>query len=381
MEIEEYYSKLDQLANELETLQVATHEYLENKISEENEEIKDLISFRNGFIDSKDRDKVLGYLPIGFFKQFFGDERVTCFVLTFEIDEIKTKNDWKKRCELYNIDQPLFRLEPTLFQQIRTKANGTQDFELINYSSFEPINDSEIIKASNSYTLIDNALNPIIVAWAKENFKQNHLYIRANPHKVFKEQPTQMLFESILMPANPNWWKKLTIHNRMKEGASYILENCSPNVNKSQFWEFRVKNIRRLEVITKRNNIGNLSMMIEELTSIDSQGLMFGRMIHLDTDSPFGTDFYDSTLNHLDLAINVYIDNDALLREKENLATGDKTIDASYRTHLLRIENIPFKALFGFVISFLESQTLVGEWFEDQFKNKGLEKWWPKAKF
>ncbi|WP_025866310.1 hypothetical protein, partial [Prolixibacter bellariivorans] len=202
-----------------------------------------------------------------------------------------------------------------------------------------------------------------------ESFKDNPLYIRVNPFKAFKEQPLQTLFESILMPANPNWWRNLSIHNRTKEGASYLLDDCSPAKNERQFWEFHVKKIRRLEVIAKRNSKGNLSMMIEELTNIDSQGLMFGRMIHLDTDSPYGTDFNDSTLNHLDLAINVYDGKGASLRNDDNLSAGNKSTDASYRTHLLRIENIPFKALFGFAISFFKSQTLTGEWFEDQFQN------------
>jgi hypothetical protein len=127
--------------------------------------------------------------------------------------------------------------------------------------------------------------------------------------------------------------------------------------------------LRRLEVIAKRDNNGNLSMMIEEITGINDNGLMFGRMIHLDTDSTFGTDFNNSNLNHLDLAINVYENDIAAKRLKDNLANGKKTVDSSYRTHLLRIENIPFKGLFGFLVSFFKSQTLMNEYFEDQFKN------------
>ena len=170
------------------------------------------------------------------------------------------------------------------------------------------------------------------------------------------------------MPANPNWWKNLTIHNRAKEGASYILDDCSPKENYRQYWELHIKNIKRLEVVAKRNNNGNLSMMIEELTGIDNHGLMFGRMIHLDTDSAYGTEFEESKLNHLDLAINIYEGDIAKKRLEDNLAEGNKSTSASYRTHLLRIEDIPFKGLFGYVTSFLKSQTLVNEWFEDQFQ-------------
>ena len=180
--------------------------------------------------------------------------------------------------------------------------------------------------------------------------------------------PSGMLLESILMPANPNWWRHLTIYNRTKEGASYLLDDCSPKDNNRQFWEFHIKNVNRLEVIAKRNNNGNLSMMIEEITNIDTHGLLFGRMIHLDSDNQFGTPFDKATLNHLDLAINVYDGETAVKRLNDNLATGTKTVDASSRTHLLRIENIPFKGLFGYAISFFRSQTLINEWFSDQFR-------------
>lgn len=107
--------------------------------------------------------------------------------------------------------------------------------------------------------------------------------------------------------------------------------------------------------------------MIEELTHIDNNGLVFGRMIHLDTDALFGSDFKDAKLNHLDLAINIYQHETAKNRLEENLAYGNKTSDATYRTHLLRVENIPFKSLFAYVSYFLKSQTLMQEWFKDQF--------------
>ena len=368
MTIEQYYEELEKLSDLIEDSGRAVHEYLEDLINKKDSLIAKLIDFRKSFVDSKEQDKVMSYLVIGFFTQFTGIERTTCFIITFEIEEVKTKKNWKKRCERYSAAQPLFKKEPDLLDQIRTKDNGSKDNELLNYNAFKHINESEILHFRESFTLIDYALNPHIIVWAKDNFKDKPLYIRANPNKVFEVQPPQILFESILMPANPEWWKKLTIFNRTKEGAAYTLDDCSPKENYRQYWELHIKNIRRLEVIAKRNNNGNLSMMIEEITGIDSHGLMFGRMIHLDTDSKYGTDFENSTLNHLDLAINIYEGDAAKQRLNDNLAEGNKTTDASYRTHLLRIEGIPFKGLFGFVTSFLKSQTLIGEWFEDQFR-------------
>lgn len=373
MDIENYYKNLEILAVKINDLGVATQDFLNSELNNGNKGIKDLLDFRIDFIDEREIERVSSYLIIGDFLNFTEIERITCFMMTFEIDEIKSKLGWKRKCENYDMSQPLFQKEPALFDAIRRRDNGVQDFELINNEAFEQINNSEILRINNSFTLIDSELNPLLYTWTKENFTDKPLYIRANPYKVYNDIPPQRIFESISMPANPNWWKNLSIYNRNKEGACYILDDCSPKENMKQYWELHVKNILRLEVVAKRNNNGNLSMMIEEITGIDGKGLRFGRMIHLDTDSPYGTDFENATLNHLDLAINVYEGENAVSRGDDNLASGDKTIDASFRTHLLRVENIPFKALFGFVTSFFKSQTLINLWLEDQFQMPPIE--------
>jgi hypothetical protein len=238
---------------------------------------------------------------------------------------------------------------------------------LINLSALNQIGDTEVIQFQGHYFLIDYCLNPSGLAWVKGNFPNKPLYIRLKPFKVFDQRPPGRLFESILMPANPNWWKNLSIHNRQKEGAAYQLGEDEYPGNQQALWEYKVNNINRLEVIAKRDNNGNLSMMLEELTGVDQNNMVFGRCIHLDTDHKPGTNFDDAILNHLDLAINVYEDENGKKRLTENLAHGQVTSDASYRTHLLRIENIPFHSIFGFVLIFFKSQTLVQEWFRDQF--------------
>lgn len=368
MEIEIFYKKLEEVAEEIIKQGVSTHEYLEELIQKNDSTITDLINFRKEFVDSGDQEKVMPYLVIGFFNKYSGIERITCFLLTFEIDEIRTKNSWKKRCELYSLEQPLFIKEPTLFDFIRKKDNESFDLELIDFNYFEQINESEIVKYRDSYSIVEYSLNPTILTWANATFSNKSLYVRLNPYEVYDQRPDQKLFESILVPANPNWWKKLTIYNRTKEGASYVLDDCTPKENPLQYWELHIKNINRLEVIAKRNNSGNLSMMIEEITGIDHNGILIGRMIHLDSDNEYGHDFENAILNHLDLAINIYEGENAKNRLNDNLANGNRTTDASYRTHLLRIEDIPFKGLFGFVTSFFRSKILINEWFEDQFR-------------
>ncbi|MCE7044394.1 hypothetical protein [Dyadobacter sp. CY312] len=366
MEIDKYYQTLDQLADDCAKSGLATHHFLENIIETNRNLFDELIAFRKSFVGAKELDEVRGYLVIGLFREYKGIERATCFVICFELGEAATQKSWKQRCEVYSPSQTLFTKAPHLFEHVL-------NHDLIDRVALTQIDDSEILQITSGFTYLDYALNPLIASWAISNFPDKKIYLRANPHKYFDKQPLQSISESVLMPANPSWWRKLTIHNRTKEGASYILEDCSPKDNIQQYWELHIKKIKRLEVIVKRSNNGNLSMMIEEITDIDNHGLLFGRCIHLDTDSKFGTDFENSVLNHLDLAINIYEGDAAKKRLYDNLASGTVTTDASYRTHLLRIEQISFKALFGFVVSFFKSQTLINEWLEDQFYGRDAQ--------
>jgi len=91
---------------------------------------------------------------------------------------------------------------------------------------------------------------------------------------------------------------------------------------------------------------------------------MIGRCIHLDTYAPPGTSQGAARLAHLDLAINVYRGVDRAARIGNTLQHG-KAQDATYRTHLYRIEDVPFPALFAFAALLLKSKTLLGEWLGD----------------
>jgi len=368
MDIDEYYKILEQLAEDCIKSGLATHVFLENRIEKNRKFFDELIAFRKTFVGDKEFEDLRGYLEMGFFINYSDIERATCFVICFELEEIVTKKTWRQRCEKYNNSQELFINAPHLL-------NYVLNDELINRVAFTQINNSEIlqIKKGGGYTLLDYALNPLIASWTISNFPDNNIYLRANPHKYFNERPPQLFLESVLIPANRNWWRNLKIYNGDKEIASYILEECSPKDNLQKYLEFHIKKVRRLEVVAKRNYNGNLSMMIEEITDIDNYGLRFGRCLHLDTDSEYGTAFENSVLNHLDLAINIYEDEVAKKRWEVNLASGTVTIKASYRTHLLRVEQIPFKELFVFVDLFFKSKTLVNEWLEDQFFGKNAK--------
>lgn len=335
--------------------------YIEKLINLNDEVIYSIVSFRKNTINPTENFNYVKYSQ--YFSNLMFEDRIACFAVCSDLEDLTIKKNWRLRCEKYSQNQALFKFEPSLLNFLRKKSTGAIDFELIDSSKFQLINRSSILSFNNktAFVYLDFAINPALLTWAKENFPKNKLYIKINPHKVFREIPDKN-FEFIkIIPANPKWWKKVKIHNKTKEQACYILEDSNDRFDVE-------KNILRLEVIVSRDNNGNLSMMIEELTKIDSQKMAFGRCIHLDSSDPFGTDFFKVTLNHLDLAINVYEGDNAKNRLENNLAFGGKTENASYRTHLLRIDGIPFKYMLGFAEGFLSSKTLFQEWIEDQFQ-------------
>jgi hypothetical protein len=370
MEIEDYLNSLEALAKgcfaQFPTLNPP--QFIEDLITTNKKYIDSLISFRKDYLSEAEINKALALFPIGVFKHYSTEiERVTCFAICAELTSTVRKLEWRQRCNKYNTEQPLFVGTPALITALRKKQNGAIDDELLDITALEQKGESEVVKFSGGFSYLEKSLNPAVLNWARTTFVQLPLYVRVDPYFYFSTEPPQRLVESITIPANPIWWKNLAIHNRMKEGAAYQLDDCSPKENQQQWWEKHMYQIVRLEVIAKRNNNGNLSMMIEELQILD-EDLLLGRCIHLDTDSAFGTAFEDSFLNHLDLAINLYEKQDANFRLLDNLAIGEKTVDASYRTHILRIERIPFNGVFGFADMFFKSKTLINEWIQDQFR-------------
>lgn len=182
----------------------------------------------------------------------------------------------------------------------------------------------------------------------------------------------------MVVPPQGKWWKNLKVYNRTHVGCSFILLGNDPS-NSADYIDYHRHNVRKLQVVASRkDSIENgvvkpyLSMLIEELSEFkhptDPNRLyVIGRMIHLDTDAEIGTPFENAVLKHIDLAYNLYIDNDATIRMNQDLSNGGKVQDATTRTHILRVEDIPFDSIFKFSISFFRSKTLVSEWFSNEF--------------
>jgi hypothetical protein len=178
--------------------------------------------------------------------------------------------------------------------------------------------------------------------------------------------PRSLLQEAIIRPIDPNWWSTLKVYPGKKDGLAHeLLPPSSPKDDLETWWEFHAKGIRRLEMFVGRRNSGNLSVMIEELTRpVGNYEQVLGLCVHMDTDSAVGTAALDARLNHLDLALNWYPGADGKTRLNQRLHEG--MVQTATRSHLLRIENIPFTGLFEISAAFFTSRVLVREWLSAQ---------------
>jgi hypothetical protein len=369
MDIDEYLNQVKRGVDTCIDRSISNQKYVEDLLISSHELSREIIEARTDLLCPSDYEKFGGYLEIGFFKEFEASERLALFSFMFDIGNDLKVSFLRRTFERYEIGQPLFYGEEDFFDCIRKTSAGSPDLELIDPKYLKNIHDSEIFERNGNFFKTDEYLNPALYSLCKKTFPSSPIFIRLDPTKRYSSQPLCQINEEILIPANPNWWKHLNVHRRNKEGSSYFLYPKEPSKeSKQEYWEYHTEGIRRLEVIAKRNNDGNLSMMIEELSDKDSDvGITIGRCIHLDTDDGIGTPFNESNVNHLDLAINVYEGDASRRRYLGNLAKGVKVENATFRTHLLRIENVPLKSIFLFVKVFFKSKTLKSDWLADQF--------------
>lgn len=312
-----------------------------------------------------------GYLEIGYFQRAAADRRLAWWLFYFDIAHEFENLSLEGSCELYSKVHPLFQGTPSLFAKIRRtipangKSSGVPDLELIDEKAIQPIEESELVALNPGYGQLVASLHRTIPALARQLYPDAPRFVRLDPHFWSANQPFMRLEEVAIAPADPTWMAQLSLPPRTDTFAAYLLEDCDPKANMAQYRDYHVRGIRKLEVVATRRREDYLSMMIEELPRDDApNGLMVGRCIHLDTHARSGTSKGDARLAHLDLAINVYRGVDRAARIANTLQHG-KAQDATYRTHLYRIEDVPFPALFVFAALFLKSRTLLGEWLDD----------------
>ncbi|MFO0680521.1 MAG: hypothetical protein U0234_00655 [Sandaracinus sp.] len=358
-EADQYFERLGALADTL-VGEGRTGSDLAQRNMDRFEDVK-LVALRRALLSSQDRAHVSGYLATGLFSAMEQEDRLAAFTVVIELDEEVTRRDLTRRFKRYEDTQPLFQLSPALWESARKT-------ELIPATMFRHLRRSGLVEVhGGGWARLDPLLPPELLVWTQATFPAASLFVRLDPYFFSSSMPAEPLKEAAVRPSRPDWWKDLSLRAREKDGGHYELQ---PPVELTgatldQYWEYNVRCVRSLEVYAERDKTENLSMMIEELSQERRAARMMGRCIHLDTDAEPGSPASTATLNHLDLAINVYLDEAAARRKPMRLSDG-KVEDASTRTHLLRIESVPFAATAEFVRQFFQSTVLFDEWARDQ---------------
>lgn len=362
----EYEIGLERLADACVANQLNPAKHLEKLLLEQDKSATDLFTFSQFFFDKHDVERADGYLEIGFYKNKTDEERAVFFCLEFELESVIRRKRLINLCKKYNDKQALFEQIPDLTDYIRAKGSrkGKPGNELVDYSALKQLGKSEIVQFEDQFTEL-SGINPRLSEWISSTFPQCPLFVRVNPDVVSGTQLPQLLTEEFQLNPYTFDWDSFKFKDALLEAAQYDLQDIAVSQEtKVNFWDYRIRGIRSLQISTTRK--GNYrSFLIEDLSDKNGANeILIGKCIHLDSKS-FNDDKIDEQiLDHLDLAINVYESDNRALRLNETLCDG-KITDANYRTHFLRIDNVPIKSLPVFLHLFLTGTTLTNKYLSD----------------
>ena len=314
-------------------------------------------------LNERDKNIASAYLPLGFFKDFEDDARMACYIMVIEAEYMRDLNRQKIACTPYNGSEAIF--ENSTIRKRRNK-------DLIEGMVGERNYGSNIFKTGDKWGYYDKRIPLQIYNWLEDCFKGNKKRIRIDPKGLYDSKPPQMIVECQIYPAKWQWWKNLTVYKGCSTGSSFMLLGNDLHQH-GDYYDYNELHVRWLQEVVKRYNDGNMRMTLEELSdfthpTVSNKRYVIGRMIHLDTDAQVNSSFENATLNHIDLAYNLYIDDDANNRLGQHLCDDNTVQDATLRTHILRIEDIPFSSIFKLAHSFFKSRTLTDEWIEKEFR-------------
>lgn len=321
------------------------------------------IKYRKEKLTENDWNRVSAFTTLGYFKEFDLREKAACYCIVMEAEYNRELERLIRDCSPYDGNEPIFN---------NPEIKDRREKDLIKGLVGERTYGSNIFKLGDKWGYYDHRIPLQIYDWLEDCFKNNAKRIRINPEGLYPYRPPQMMIECLIMPSKWQWWKNLEVYKGTHTGSSYVLLGNDPQQH-GDYYDYNALNVRCLQEVVTRRNSGNLSMMLEELLEYkhptdNNQEYVIGRMIHLDTDAQVGAPFANAVLNHIDLAYNLYIDDEATARLGQELCAGEPVQNATRRTHILRIEDIPFSSIFKIAQSFFKSRTLTDEWIETEFQ-------------
>ena len=265
--------------------------------------------------------------------------------------------------EKYSDKQPLFDDSDLLTQTVsKNELLPSTLFQRDDYMA-------NVVRFTNGkYAYIDESLEPSILQKLEE--RGLTYSVRINPNYVY-DTPSILHKREMWRAPSPKWQNAMGIKPHCEDGFSYYipddidLKTC----NSLAYHDRRILKIYRLEGFYERKGDGYFEMMVEELKKEEHPFLeeyyIVGRIIHLDSIEDGGKGF-DAKLKHIDLAINLYIEDTAKSREEKRLENRRAKVDATHRSHILRLDEARLSDLIMFS-TFFESKYLQNEWINGMF--------------
>lgn len=337
--------------------------YLEYMIANDKFDAIESVAERALSLCPEEIEHADSYLSLGFFSNLQNPMRMAAYSIVFDAEYERDLRWQIKSCTSYKGDEPIFE-----DKQIKEQCDG----DLINRPIGERLPNSNIFRKGNKWGYYDRRIPVEFYDWLERCFADNPSRIRVEPGRLYDHKPKSLILECMVVPPKWKWWKNLTIYKGTFSGSEFTLLG-NDTANLADYQDYHFHHVRKLQVIVKRRDADYLSMMVEELSEFchptdARKKYVVGRMIHLDSTAKYGTPFEDAILKHIDLAYNLYIDGDAVNRMAQSLATGSMVQSATFRTHILRVEDVPFNTLFKFAIAFFKSKYLTEEWISTEFQ-------------
>ena len=251
MDIDTYFENVGSLAVLSNEENVAIHEMIESP-GRHASIIDRSVKFREILLSGAEENDLSGYLATGFFAGRSRRARLASFAMTFDVQHEAARLRLRAQCVPYSRTQQLFQKVPSLFERIRRKESGNQDYELIDLAAVRSVAGSEVYQAGSGFTKLCPLLSPGIVNWVQKEWPSAPTYVRLDADAYFGAKPLQLLTEATLVPANPRWLPDFSLRKGMKDFAAYHLQDRPPSEGPGEYWDYHVRHLRRLEVHVQR---------------------------------------------------------------------------------------------------------------------------------
>lgn len=354
-----YWELINQITDEIGASGLSLVEWFDgNKKVRLTPSIRKAMALREQKITKQEENDYRGlFVSTGVYKieDLSIDQRFSLFLVGKDAMEQSEPRNYKRFCQPYESDSPLFKAVPGLYQLVRK--------DLLSVKTGAVKGSGQIIQYPSFLCRIDALHNKHFSLYESLfNFRpRGDLYLRVNQFDT-SQSDIILCLEEVIRPMDPKFIQGLKIYRGEKKWGCYELIKHE-NASQRQIWDY-YQGYGKLEVVFKRYK-NTLSCMIEELPREMSGRVLTGLCIHATCDCPVGTNWNEAVADHIDGAVNYYFDETALERLESNISTAE--CKASCRTHLFRVEDIKLSNLLPISNLFFNAESLVQDWIKDQF--------------